>query len=185
MSDTSTLTQLTADIAAAFVSNNRVAVGEIGSLIGSVHDALAKLGGESAPAEPEYVPAVTARKSLADPTRIISMIDGKPYSSLKRHLSSHGLTPEQYRQRYSLPATYPMVAPAYSELRKSLAKKLGLGRKPKAVEAEVAAEPAAAPKRAARKPRAAAAAAPVEAAVVEAAPAPKPRGRKPRAKSAE
>ena len=184
MSDTSTLTQLTADIAAAFVSNNRVAVGEIGGLIGSVHDALAKLGGESAPAEPEYVAAVTARKSLADPTRIISMIDGKPYSSLKRHLSSHGLTPEQYRQRYALPPTYPMVAPAYSELRKTLAKKLGLGRKPKAVEAapvEVAA-PAAAPKRA-RKPRAVAAEAPA-APVIEEAAAPK-RTRKPRAKKAD
>ncbi|MGF7148036.1 putative transcriptional regulator [Sphingomonas zeicaulis] len=182
MSDTSTLTQLTADIAAAFVSNNRVAVGEIGGLIGSVHDALAKLGGESVPAEPEYVPAVTARKSLADPTRIISMIDGKPYSSLKRHLSSHGLTPEQYRQRYALPPTYPMVAPAYSELRKTLAKKLGLGRKPKAVEAAPVEVAAPAPKRA-RKPRAAAAEAPA-APVVEAAAAPKP-ARKPRAKKAD
>jgi len=185
VSDTTTLTQLTAEIAAAFVSNNRVGVTEIGGLIGAVHEALAGLGGEPAPVEPEYIPAVTQRKSLSDPSRIISMIDGKPYSSLKRHLTSHGLTPEEYRQRFGLPSTYPMVAPAYSELRKELAKKLGLGRKPKAA---VASEPApveeaappATPAKRGRKPKAVAEAPAVEAVPEVAEPAPAKRGRKPK-----
>jgi len=186
MSDTTTLTQLTAEIAAAFVSNNRVGVTEIGGLIGAVHEALAGLGGEPAPVEPEYVAAVTPRKSLSDPSRIISMIDGKPYSSLKRHLTSHGLTPEEYRQRFGLPSTYPMVAPAYSELRKALAKKLGLGRKPKV--AIVAPEPApveeaappATPAKRGRKPKVVAEAPVVEAAPEVSAPAAAKRGRKPK-----
>lgn len=76
-----------------------------------------------------YEPAVTVRKSLASKDRIISLIDGKPYSTLKRHLSTHGLTPDQYRERYGLKPDYPMVAPAYAEKRRALAKKIGLGRK--------------------------------------------------------
>jgi hypothetical protein len=70
------------------------------------------------------------RKSLASPDRIISMIDGKPYRTLRRHLSTHGLTPDEYRARYKLKPDYPMVAPAYSEARRAMAKKIGLGRKP-------------------------------------------------------
>jgi len=78
---------------------------------------------------------VTARKSLANPDHIISMIDGKPYRMLRRHLTTHGLTPDEYRKRYHLPADYPMVAPNYAAQRSALAVKIGLGRKPKAVEA--------------------------------------------------
>lgn len=80
--------------------------------------------------EQTYEPAVTVRKSLGSREKIISLIDGKPYSTLKRHLKGHGLTPAQYRERYGLKADYPMVAPAYAERRRELAKKIGLGRKP-------------------------------------------------------
>jgi predicted transcriptional regulator len=124
-----TLIALTADVVASFVANNRVAIGDIGGMIASVLGALAGLGQTPAPAAPVFVPAVTLRKSLADPTRIISMIDGKSYAVLKRHLTTQGLTPAEYRSRYNLPADYPMTAPAYSEMRKAMAVKIGLGRK--------------------------------------------------------
>ncbi|QNA83331.1 MucR family transcriptional regulator [Sphingomonas sp. So64.6b] len=131
MNDPAMLVALTADIAASFVSNNRVGTGEIGGMIKSVHDALTALSEEVEPEAPVFAPAVTARKSLANPAKIISMIDGKSYSMLKRHISQHGLTPAEYRARYNLPADYPMTAPAYSEQRKALAVKIGLGRKAK------------------------------------------------------
>ena len=134
----SSLTELTVDLLAAFVSNNSVGAKDLPELIASTHAALAALesGGEAGPGEPpaaaesEYPPAVSVRKSLGKREHILSMIDGKPYKTLKRHLSRHGLTPAQYRERYKLPADYPMVAPAYSEARREVAKRLGLGRKP-------------------------------------------------------
>lgn len=94
-------------------------------------------GGEEAPSDP-ITPAVSVRKSLASKDHIISLIDGKPYKTLRRHLSGHGLTPEEYRQRFNLKADYPMVAEAYSAARRAMAKKIGLGRKPgpRAVSAE-------------------------------------------------
>ena len=130
------LTELTVDLLAAFVSNNSVGAKDLPELIASIHAALAKLdgGGGDEPATPkprqDYQPAVTIRKSLGKREHILSMIDGKPYKTLKRHISRHGLTPADYRARYNLPADYPMVAPAYSELRRETAKRLGLGRKP-------------------------------------------------------
>lgn len=142
------LTSLTADITAAFVSNNHVATEEIAGLINAIHDALTGLTKPIEPAAPLYEPATTLRKSLADPAKIISMIDGKPYSMLKRHISLHGLTPATYRQRFKLPPDYPMTAPAYTEQRKMLALKIGLGRKPKS-------PPPDKPARAARPPKAA------------------------------
>ena len=75
------------------------------------------------------VGAVTARKSLASKDHIISMIDGKPYKTLRRHLSTNGMTPESYRARFGLRSDYPMVAEGYSQTRRDLAKKIGLGRK--------------------------------------------------------
>ena len=84
---------------------------------------------QEAPAQ-EYIPAVTARKSLASPDHIISMIDGKPYKTLRRHLATNGMTPAEYRGRYGLKADYPMVAPTYSDARRTMAKSIGLGRKP-------------------------------------------------------
>ncbi|MBW4332250.1 MucR family transcriptional regulator [Stakelama sp. CBK3Z-3] len=77
----------------------------------------------------DHVPAVSVRKSLASKDHIISMIDGKPYKTLRRHLSTHGLTPEEYRERYNLKPDYPMVAPNYSQARRAMAKKIGLGSK--------------------------------------------------------
>ena len=98
--------------------------------------------------QPEFEPAVTARKSLASKDHIISMIDGKPYKTLRRHLSTHGLTPEKYRARYGLKPDYPMVSPNYSEARRAMAKQIGLGRKPgQTVKPTTDAAPAAAKKR--------------------------------------
>lgn len=131
------LTELTVDLLAAFVSNNTVGAKDLPDLIASTHAALSALDGNQgaeaepeASVEPEYSRAVSVRKSLGKRDHILSMIDGKPYKTLKRHLSGHGLTPAEYRTRYNLPADYPMVAPAYSERRREVAKRLGLGRKP-------------------------------------------------------
>ena len=156
------LTELTVELLSAFVANNAVRSDDLPGLIASTHAALSGLA--TPPAEPaaapdQHQPAVTSRKSLANRDFIISMLDGKPYKSLKRHLTGHGLTPEGYRARYGLAATYPMVAPGYSDARREVAKRLGLGRKPRvAAEDEASqavAQDAAPPARApARKPRA-------------------------------
>ena len=109
----SELVTLTADIVSAFVENNSVAVADLPALITSTHNALAGLGqtADAEPAPPEYVAAVTVRKSLSNPDFVISMIDGKPYKMLKRHLSGNGLTPEEYRARYNLPRIIPWSRP--------------------------------------------------------------------------
>jgi len=116
-----------------------------------MHETIRSLSGSGSVAtleEPavEYTPAVSVRKSLASPDHIISMIDGKPYKTLRRHLATNGLTPEEYRARYNLKADYPMVSETYSESRRAMAKKIGLGRKPGA---KVAAKPDAKPTKAA------------------------------------
>ena len=133
--DADTMT-MAAEITAAWLSNphTRATADEAATLFTTVHQAVGELGqpaGSSADVEAQttYEPAVSARKSLASPDHIVSMIDGKKYRSLKRHLTSNGLTPAQYRERYKLKADYPMVAPGYSEARRALAKTLGLGRK--------------------------------------------------------
>ena len=120
------------DIVAAYVSNNPVPAAELPALIAKVHAALAGLSGPGpAAAEPEAeVEQPTPsqiRRSITD-AGIVSFIDGKPYKTLKRHLTKHGLTPQGYRQRYGLPADYPMVAPGYAAQRSALAKEIGLGR---------------------------------------------------------
>ncbi|AOH86337.1 hypothetical protein AWL63_22645 [Sphingomonas panacis] len=118
------------------MSNNHVGNGDIGGVITSIYSALASLDASNAEAStPTFVPAVTTRKSLANPDNIISMIDGKLYRMLRRHRTRHGLTPEEYRKHYHLPADYAMVAPNYAAQRSALAVKIGLERKPKAVEA--------------------------------------------------
>ncbi|MCD2322903.1 MucR family transcriptional regulator [Sphingomonas sp. IC-56] len=124
-----TLISLTADIVAAHVSNNSVAVSDLPQLIQNVHTALTGLG--SAPAEPEVKqePAVSVRSSVK-PDYIVCLEDGKKLKMLKRHLMTHyQMTPEQYRTKWNLPADYPMVAPNYAEQRRTLAKKIGLGTK--------------------------------------------------------
>ncbi len=124
------LVELSADIVSAYVANNSVSQADLAALIASVHSSLTKLGAEpEAPAAAVLVPAVAIRKSVT-PDAIICLEDGKPFKSLKRHLSSKfRLTPEQYRAKWGLPADYPMVAPAYAEARSALAKSIGLGRK--------------------------------------------------------
>jgi len=127
---TETLITLTSDIVAAHVSNNNVAVEDVPSLITSIYGALVGLGQAAPAAEPAPEPAVSIRSSIK-PDYIVCLEDGKKLKMLKRHLMTHyNLTPEQYRQRWNLPADYPMVAPNYAEKRRELAKKIGLGRKP-------------------------------------------------------
>jgi predicted transcriptional regulator len=125
-----TLITLTADIVAAHVSNNSVAVSDLPLLINNVHGALSGLGGTPAPAPaPKQEPAVSVRASIK-PDYIVCLEDGKKLKMLKRHLMTHyQMTPDQYRAKWNLPADYPMVAPNYAEQRRSLAKKIGLGTK--------------------------------------------------------
>ncbi len=130
-----TLITLTADIVAAHVSNNSVAVSDLPVLIANVHGALTGLGGQ-APAETiKQEPAVSVRSSIK-PDFIVCLEDGKKLKMLKRHLMTHyQMTPEQYRAKWNLPADYPMVAPNYAEQRRTLAKKIGLGTKRRKVAA--------------------------------------------------
>lgn len=123
------LVTLTADVVAAHVSNNSVAVSDLALLISSVHGALAGVsGGESVVAEP-LKPAVSIRSSIK-PDYIVCLEDGKKLKMLKRYLRTNfDMTPDDYRQKWDLPADYPMVAPNYAEQRRALAKKIGLGTK--------------------------------------------------------
>jgi predicted transcriptional regulator len=125
-----TVITLTADIVSAHVSNNSVAVGDLTALISSVHAALTALGQEAAaPAEAKREPAVTVRSSVK-PEAIVCLVCGTKNKMLKRHLhTAHGLTPAEYRAEFGLKANYPMVAPNYSEQRRTLAHSIGLGRK--------------------------------------------------------
>lgn len=125
-----TLIALTSDIVAAHVANNDVSVADVPALIKNVYDALTGLGAVAPLEEVKPEPAVSIRSSVK-PDYIVCLEDGKKLKMLKRHLMTHyNLTPEQYRQRWNLPADYPMVAPNYAERRRELAKKIGLGRKP-------------------------------------------------------
>lgn len=124
-----TLVTLTADIVAAHVSNNSVAVSDLPVLIQNVHGALTGLGRAVAEPEVKQEPAVSIRSSVK-PDFIVCLEDGKKLKMLKRHLMTHyQMTPEQYRAKWNLPADYPMVAPNYAEQRRTLAKKIGLGTK--------------------------------------------------------
>lgn len=172
MAEDSDVIALTVDVVSAFVGHNNIRPDDVPAFIAATHAAILALGESAAPAieepaEDSAKGAVSARKSLASKDHIFSMIDGKPYKTLRRHLATHGMTPESYRSRYKLPTSYPMVAESYSETRRQLARKIGLGRKPAAEPAEVAPP---APAKPGRKPRAA---------KPEAA-APAKRGRKPK-----
>ena len=124
-----TLLTLTADIVAAHVSNNSVAVNDLPNLIQNVHSALSGISGNSAAAEAKPEPKVSIRSSIK-PDYIVCLEDGKRLKMLKRHLMTHyNLTPDQYRQKWGLNADYPMVAPNYAEQRRTLAKSIGLGTK--------------------------------------------------------
>jgi predicted transcriptional regulator len=122
------LASLTADIVSAHISNNEVTLEQLPALIRDVHQALATIG--QAPAEPiKAEPAVSVKKSVF-PDHIVCLECGQSLKMLKRHLAAdHGMTPDEYRAKWGLPHTYPMVAPEYAATRSQLAKDAGLGRK--------------------------------------------------------
>ena len=131
MSDASgkTPVELTASIVSAYLSNNPTQASEIPNLISQVHAALMRVstGRVEAPLQPAK-PAVSVKKSMT-PEYLVCLEDGKRFKSLKRHLRSrYNMTPEQYREKWGLPADYPMVAPNYAVARSQLAKKMGLGQ---------------------------------------------------------
>ena len=124
-----TLLTLTADIVAAHVSNNSVAVNDLPNLIQNVHSALTGISGSRSAPEARPEPKVSIRASIK-PDFIVCLEDGKKQKMLKRHLmTNHGMTPDEYRQKWGLPGDYPMVAPNYAEQRRTLAKSIGLGTK--------------------------------------------------------
>ena len=124
-----TLPRLTADVVCAYVARNAVPVAAVPDLIRTVHAALrdvveGKAATPTVQAEPASAAAI--RKSVT-PDALISFIDGKRYKTLRRHLTAHGLTPEQYRRAFGLSHDYPLVAPSYAKRRSDLAKAIGLG----------------------------------------------------------
>ena len=150
----SELLTLTAEIVSAYAANNAVDAAGVPDLISSVFAKLNGLALDEAPAPEALVPAVPIRRSVTEDF-IICLEDGKKLKMLKRHLmTAYGLTPDAYRARWGLKSDYPMVAPSYAAKRQELAKKIGLGRKPRVVESEPEPEMEAAPapvKRRARK----------------------------------
>ena len=135
-----TLVELATELTIAWLGNpnSRFAPDEVPVFLRAMYETVSDLaGGSGQPprensadsAAVKYVPAVTVRKSLASKEHIISMIDGKPYKILRRHLSIQGLSPDEYRRRYNLKPDYPMVAQNYSEARRAMAKKIDLGNK--------------------------------------------------------
>ena len=162
--------ELTAEIASAYVANNSLSQSELPALLHSVHDALNRTAaGKADQPAPTLTPPVPIRKSVT-PDYIVCLEDGKKFKSLKRHLrTQYSMTPEQYREKWGLPADYPMVAPNYAKARSELAKEMGLGQQRR--KGRIAAEGSAS------EPGAAAKAAPRPAKVT--APAPQ-RGRKAR-----
>ena len=122
------LVELTAEIVSAYVSNNTVVATDLPALIRDIHDALNRASSNEPIADSEELkPAIAVRRSVT-PDYIICLEDGKKFKSLKRHLRTHyNLSPEEYREKWSLPPDYPMVAPNYANARSQLAKKMGLG----------------------------------------------------------
>ena len=121
--------RMTADVVAAYVSNNSLPAGDLTKAISTIHESLSALNDDgNTPAEP-LKPAVSIRRSVT-PDYIVCLEDGKKLKMLKRHLrTTYGLTPDEYRAKWSLAADYPMVAPNYAKQRSDFAKKIGLGRK--------------------------------------------------------
>ena len=149
-----TFIEQASDIVSAYVSNNSVPISELPGLLAGVHAALTKLSAPAATVtETAEKPTPAQIRKSVTPDALISFIDGKPYKTLKRHLSRNGLTIEQYRERFGLPRDYPSTAASYSAQRSELARSLGLGqqRRKSAAPAEEPVEPVAEkPKRASR-----------------------------------
>lgn len=126
-SPSNALLSLTTEIVAAHVSNNSVALSDLPMLIEQVYKSLSNVGTEPVVMEERPQPAVPVKKSVT-PDYIVCLEDGKKLKMLKRHLkTAYNMTPEEYRERWGLPADYPMVAPNYARQRSSLAKQIGLG----------------------------------------------------------
>ncbi|BBE35512.1 transcriptional regulator [Sphingopyxis sp. YF1] len=129
MEDHETLVTLTADIVAAHVSNNSVAISDIPLVIRSVHEALTGLSASAEPEPEPQQPAVSVRASVK-PDYIVCLEDGKKLTMMRRYLMTNfGMTPDEYRAKWNLPKDYPMTAPNYTEKRRELAKQIGLGTK--------------------------------------------------------
>ena len=152
------LAELTTDIVKAYVSNNAVRADDVPNLIQAVNAALLRTTQtEIVPEREPLSPAVPIKKSVQS-DHLVCLEDGKHFKSLKRHLSTHhAMTPEDYREKWGLPATYPMVAPSYAAARSALAKEMGLGRKEEAPAPEPE-KPKRAPRKRAAKPKASSAA---------------------------
>ena len=129
MADNDNLIQLTADIVSSMVGSNSVATADVPGLIKSVHSALAGLGAPAPEPEAEKPKGAVSPRASIKPDGLISMIDGKKYQTLRRHITRHGYTPESYREAFGLPRDYPLTSANYSELRRGMAKLIGLGRK--------------------------------------------------------
>lgn len=126
------LLEMTSDVVSAFVSKNPVQQQQLPEIIKAVHATLSALSDATAPEAAKSEPAVSPAKSIS-PDYLICLEDGRKLKMLKRYLRNrYGLSPEEYREKWSLPADYPMVAPNYAAKRSEFAKKIGLGRKPKA-----------------------------------------------------
>ena len=125
------LLELTADIVAAHVSNNPVAIADLPTLISQVYSTLSNMGQVVEPEPEKPMPAVPVKKSVT-PEYLICLEDGKHLKMLKRHLkTAYDMTPDEYREKWGLPADYPMVAPNYARQRSKLAKQIGLGTRPR------------------------------------------------------
>ncbi len=143
--DRNELLALTAEIVSAYVGNNALDTGTVPDVIGAVFAKLTELSTDEKPLPETLTPAVPIKRSVTD-DYIVCLEDGKKLKMLKRHLmTAYGMTPEEYRARWGLKPDYPMVAPTYAAKRQELAKKIGLGRKPRAP------EPATVPKGRSRK----------------------------------
>jgi predicted transcriptional regulator len=128
MTDNSEFIELTADIISAYVGNNSVSVADLPALIRTTFIALSGAESPAPPVDEAKAPAVSIKKSITDDF-LICLEDGRKFKSLKRHLrTKYGLSPEDYRTKWGLPKTYPMVAPAYAAARSNLAKQMGLGQ---------------------------------------------------------
>jgi predicted transcriptional regulator len=129
MSEANNHIELAAEIVSAYVSNNSVPASELATLLGDIHSAIVRVSTGAAVVVPEVAkPAVSPKKSITN-DYIICLEDGRKFKSLKRHLrTQYNMSPEQYREKWTLPADYPMVAPAYAKARSALAKQMGLGQ---------------------------------------------------------
>lgn len=192
MPDDNELRKIVADVLAAYFNNNHVTSSEIPVVINQIATSLIAIGAPAATpvtepaaeeaAQPKLTPA-QIRKSITRDA-VISLEDGKPYKTLRRHLAAKGLTPEQYREKWGLPKDYPMVAPAYSEARAAMAKSIGLGGRAAARRSEPASQATAAARVSAPKTTAPAAPEPEKPSTTKRQPkarrSPATRGRRPK-----